>query len=232
MNYKTNDRTGLTTGVGGVCLPAQPTTHPPPRVKQKDWELNAEALTLLLALLDGDPLCAAEKYVRIQARLTKFFECRGVCDPAQLTDLTFDRVGRRLSQREQVQTEQPIRYFYGVARNVLREYYGRQEPHGLSLEELVQADHPREDPHERQARLAQRLEHEQWLERLSRQVQQLPAASRKLLLAYGWGESRARMARRKALAAQLGITPNALKIRAYRIRATLEKRLLEEALPR
>jgi DNA-directed RNA polymerase specialized sigma24 family protein len=203
--------------VGEVCL-----------AHHKRWELTPEAFGLLLAAFDAEPEQAGAAYVRVYERLCKYFECRGCVTPEELADETLNRVARRLAEGETIRAEQPLPYCYGVARNVLREARTRPESNWQSLAELPSAAHPREDPHERRAQLHQRAEKERWLELLADCVAGLPAPSRALLSAYDGGEQRTRIEQRRALAEALGITTNALKIRVFRIRAGLEKRLLEQ----
>ena len=54
-------------------------------------------------------------------------------------------------------------------------------------------------------------------------MQQLPPANRELVLKYYHEEKRAKIEHRQKLAEQLGIAVNALRIRAHRIRHTLEE---------
>jgi len=60
------------------------------------------------------------------------------------------------------------------------------------------------------------------LDHLDGCLQQLTAADRALILDYYAGDDRDRIARRRALAARLHLTPNAIAVRACRIRDRLE----------
>jgi len=60
------------------------------------------------------------------------------------------------------------------------------------------------------------------LDRVDRCLQQLDADERTLILEYYQGEQRTKIEQRRKLAARLGLTPNALSIRACRIRGRLE----------
>ncbi len=63
---------------------------------------------------------------------------------------------------------------------------------------------------------------ERRLECLDQCLEELPADQRRLIVDYYADAQRQRIERRRALAGHLGITMNALAIRAYRIRDTLQ----------
>ncbi|MCG3160284.1 MAG: hypothetical protein JMDDDDMK_01353 [Acidobacteria bacterium] len=189
------------------------------------WEMTEEAFRALLARLDADWDRAGEKYAMLRQKLAKFFECRGCHTPADLADETINRVARRLAEGEEILADEPARYFYGVARNVLREYQESRARQSFSLDDLSLAEHPRHDPVEAQARIEFRGQHERRLEQLESCLEQLPPAHRDLLLAYYRGEQRDRIEGRRELAERLGITVNALKIRVFRLRETLARRV-------
>lgn len=196
-----------------------------PRRRRPGWELNREAFANMLARLDADEERAAEKYSKICERLAKFFECRGCASPSDLTDETVNRVARRLHEGEEIRADEPMLYFYGVARNVLRERVYRSGAKFLSLDDLLPSQHPCEDPHRLLDEFNARRGRERLLECLSRCLDELPAQSRELLLEYYSDEKQARIEWRKQMADSLGITVNALKIRVFRIRRTLERRM-------
>jgi len=54
-------------------------------------------------------------------------------------------------------------------------------------------------------------------------MRKLSDESRELVLRYYQADGRQKIEERKQLAEELGIAPNALRIRAYRIRAALQK---------
>src|SRR5262249_53512016 len=65
-------------------------------------------------------------------------------------------------------------------------------------------------------------EKERWHECLTRCMQSLDSDHRELIVGYYTGEQRVKINNRRAMAARLGITMNALSIRACRIRDKLE----------
>jgi RNA polymerase sigma factor (sigma-70 family) len=181
---------------------------------KKDWVVTQESFDALLAWLDPNRERAAERYEDIRSRLIKLFTCRGCYEPEDLADETINRVIKRLKDIEASFTGDPARYFYGVANNVHKEYL-RRKP----------APHPPIAPES-----SEQIERE--YECLERCMEELTADNRQLVLQYYQREKRARIDHRKQLAEQLGIALNALRIRAHRLRTSLQECLqncLEEA---
>ncbi|HEY0545969.1 MAG TPA: hypothetical protein VGC91_11375 [Pyrinomonadaceae bacterium] len=171
------------------------------------WFLSKEAFDRLLAWLDADRERAAAKYERIRRSLIKIFACRGCPEAEDLADDTFNRVARKVDEIAATYAGDPALYFYGVAHNVHLEYLRkklRQTP--PPLPPPVQNDEPGAE-----------------YECLESCIQQLPPASRELVLEYYQEEKQAKINHRKQLAERLGIALNALRIRAYRIRLTLQE---------
>ena len=179
--------------------------------------LTREGLEALLAFLDpDDPERAGERYQEIRQRLVKLFECRGVTPPEEPADETMDRVARRLAEGEQVRTSERMAYFHGVARNVLREHWARQRKRPVAL----MPDHERaaHDP----AGSAEDGEAESRFRCLEGCLAALPAEMGRVITVYYVQTGAEKIARRKELAAQLGISTDALWARAHRIRSRLE----------
>ena len=168
-------------------------------------ELTREAFDRLLGWLDQDRDRAADKYEEIRIRLIKVFETRGCANCEDLTDDTIDRVARRVHEISGTYEGNPALYFHGVARMVYLEYL-RKRP------KLIPATC---------ADAGQEIEHrynclEDCLNRLS-------PGNRELILNYYEDESRIAGDPRKEIAARLGISPNAVRIRAHRIRESLSR---------
>jgi DNA-directed RNA polymerase specialized sigma24 family protein len=180
--------------------------------------LTREGLEALLAYLDTDRDRAGEKYEEIRHRLMKLFECRGIVPSEEPADETIDRVARRLAEGEQIRAASPAAYFYGVARNVLRERWAlqRERREGPTPGQLPAGPGPEvaaeiDDAEHRSACLEKCLD-------------TLPAETQRLVVEYyrqGGGASK--IVGRKALAATLGISTNALWVRAHRARSRLER---------
>jgi DNA-directed RNA polymerase specialized sigma24 family protein len=185
------------------------------------WTLTGPAFDDLLAALDADRVRAADKYERIRQRLTKLFEWRGCLNADELTDRTFDRVARRLSEGATITAADAYLFCHGVALNVLREHWrSPARTADVILPEdsrLVALDAARAAES-----AAARIEHERLLDRLASCLDALPPESRRLVAAYHLRET-GQIAARKAIAADLGLPLNALRIRVFRLRQALER---------
>ena len=179
----------------------------------KDWALSQEAFNALLDWLDPDREQAGIKYEEIRRRLITIFSGRGCVEAEDLADETINRVTSKLNEIEKEFSGDRTRYFFGVANKVYLEYLRRKLPHPPSLSS-VNSD---------------RVELEYRC--LERCMEQLSTEHRELLLQYYGAEGRAKIEQRKLLAEKLGVAPNALRIRAYRIRLALQE-CLEKCVER
>src|SRR6185369_10056856 len=180
---------------------------------KKKWELSKEAFDALLTWLDSDREQAALKYEKIRGGLIKIFTGRACVEPEDLADETINRVARKLKEIEQDFSGDRARYFFGVANKVHLEHLRRKLPQAMPP--------PANDP--------DRIELE--YNCLERCIERLSGENRDLLLRYHGAESRTDTDHRRALAEELGIAPNALRIRVYRIRMTL-KECVEKCIER
>lgn len=195
--------------------------------RKKSWVLTQEALDKLLACLDADRDQAARKYENIRRKLIKHFECRGCYSPEDQADETINRVARRIYEGQEIWAYDPASYFYGVARNILREYWGSPEREFSPLESLPPMAHPSEDALKQKQKEAERLSLERRLAILERCLQDLSPENRQIIISYYQGERGERIENRKRLAVSLGLPTNALRIRAHRIREKLERSVAE-----
>jgi DNA-directed RNA polymerase specialized sigma24 family protein len=174
------------------------------------WSLSPESFQRLLAALHPDPGEAAERYEVLRRKLTKLFQWRGCAHAEDLVDATFDRVARRLEEGAVVAPGDVTAYLHGVAVHVAQEYWRgavREQPLPDRVLEAP-APAPAAAPDERS------------LECLDECLATLPPGGRALLERYhapGGGQ----IAARKALAREHGLTPLALRLRAFRLRNTL-----------
>ena len=166
----------------------------------------------LLRLLDADPGRADERFAQLRDRLVRLFLWRGSTDPDALADETLERVSAKLAEGVEVAASDPFRYVAGFARRVGLEAHRRARRERSALEA---AGH--EPPG-----IGIGPEDEQRLGCLDRCLDLLSDAERRHVLRFYRGEKGQRIAERKALAAELGITANALRIRAHRWRLRLE----------
>jgi DNA-directed RNA polymerase specialized sigma24 family protein len=153
-------------------------------------------------------LWAAPAYQRLRGQLVRIFARRGCTCPEDLADETISRVVARLPEVSQTYVGDPIRFFYGVARNVFREYSRR--PATVPLDERLEIP----------ASLAGRPDSkdEEAQDCLDRCLSKLSEADRRLIRDYYQFGSRARIEGRMAMAAGAGISINTLRVKAYRIR--------------
>ena len=192
------------------------------RAAQGARELTPEAFDRLLGALDADRDRAGAIYERIRHKLMSLFRWRGCRSPEELADRTIDRVARRLGGGVELRVADPYLYFHGVALNVLREHWREPDREHDVLDDSSRAQAAIPDSESELQHLEARAAAEQRLECLTRCVRHLSAESRRLIEAYHCGSTEARIGTRKALADELGIPLNALRIRAYRIRASLQ----------
>jgi DNA-directed RNA polymerase specialized sigma24 family protein len=172
----------------------------------KDWILTQESFDALLGWLDPEREKAGRKYEEIRLRLIKLFTCRSCHEPEDLADETINRVTRKLNEIETDFKGDRVPYFYAVGNNVFMEYLRRRlTPPPPPTVVMEKSDVERE------------------FACLERCLAALESEQRELVLNYYQEEKLAKINRRKLLAEKLGIAPNALRIRAYRIRAALQK---------
>ena len=181
--------------------------EPPPTPKNK-WVLTQDAFELLLSQLASDRDQAGDKYELLRRKLVKFFEWRRCASPEDLADETLNRIARNLESGEKIRDFGP--YCAGIARRVFLEHL-RQREHERSLQAMPAASGASVGELERRATCLETC------------MRALTPDSRQLILDYYQEEKHARIEARKVIAAQLGIPLNALRIRAYRIRAQLEQ---------
>ncbi len=186
----------------------------PANSMNKNWDLTRESFEALLAWLDPNREVAGQKYEDIRTRLIKIFACRGCYEPEDLADETINRVTNKLEEIEATFIGERARYFYGVANKVHLEYL-RKRP----APPLPAVANTSEEA-ERRYRC------------LDLCASKLTPENRELVFQYYQEEKRAKIEHRKYLADRLGIAVNALRIRAHRIRKSLQdcvSECLEEA---
>jgi len=190
--------------------------------KKKDWALTPNAWRQLLTWLDQGTDSSGERYLEMRRRLVRYFDRRNCLTPDELADETLNRVARRLEEEGSMIGQTPAHNCYIVARFVFHEYLRRVESHEVSLEELPDERLPLlhaialDKINEGKAR-------EKVMGCLERCLHGLEQDNYQLISEYYRGEQQVKIENRRALAARLGITVNALSIRACRIRDRLEE---------
>jgi RNA polymerase sigma factor (sigma-70 family) len=184
----------------------------PEPVRKSDWVLTQSAFQQLLDWLDGGADSGGERYLEIRRRLVHYFDRKNCASPEELADDTLNRVTRRLEEEGSITGDAPAQYCYIVARYVLLEFL-RQRNREQSI--IVEPAAPQDASQEKR-------EAEQRSEVLQRCIQNLASQDRELIVGYYQGEHRIKIENRRSLASKLGISINALSIRACRIRDKLE----------
>lgn len=189
----------------------------------KKTELTGEPFADLLKAFGDDPDSDGANYLSIRRRLITFFDRKNADFPEDLADETLMRVARRLNEEGRIDGD-PARFCYITARFVFHEWIRESsrtvnaEPHHVE----IAAPAADEERKLRELRLSC----------LEKCVASLDAAKKDLITKYYLGARREKIDNRRELAVRLGITTNALMIRASRIRERLEecvKNCLERA---
>lgn len=188
----------------------------------RDPAIPPESFDEILAWLNPDRDLAGSIYVQLREDLTKIFTWNRCPDPEGLTDEVFDRVAKKIHHLRDSYVGDPKLYFYGVARNLIKEI-----PKKVKMQMSLQGTEPASDPRSE-------LEQETAAMRedcLRSCLQKLSEDKRELILAYYAKEKQAKIDHRTEMAQRLGISVETLRVKAYRIRGTLEQ-CIERCLER
>jgi DNA-directed RNA polymerase specialized sigma24 family protein len=187
-------------------------------IDRLDTDATGNAFTRLLHWLDDGADSQGERYLEMRGRLVAYFDRRNRPAPDLLADETLDRVSKTLEESGRIQVTPPARYCYVVARFVLLEDIRRANRY-VPFDEASPAVHSTPAPTAAGGSDAA----QQSLACLGRCLGTLAAADRDLIVEYYRDAKRQRIERRRALAERRGISMNALGIRAWRLRASLER---------
>lgn len=187
-------------------------------VEQEERGLTETAFARLLEWLDDGTDSQGERYLEMRRRLVAYFDRRNRFFADELADETLNRIARTLETSGSIAVRPPARYCYVVARFVMLEDI-RRERRQVHVDEarmasigavcpVVGGDDASAD--------------ERRLDCLDQCLDTLKPDQRELAVEYYRDAKRRRIDRRRDLAMRLGISINALGIRASRIRSTLE----------
>jgi DNA-directed RNA polymerase specialized sigma24 family protein len=188
-------------------------------VEREEPTLTQVAFTRLLEWLDDGTDSHGETYLEMRRRLVTYFDRRNRPSADALADEALNRIGKTLEKSGSIATTPPARYCYVVARFVLLEDL-RQGRRSVQFDEASgtnSVEWGRTAGEDEAASVQERR-----LECLDRCLRTLKADQRELVIDYYRDAKRQRIDRRRDLAVRLGVSMNALGIRACRIRGTLE----------
>jgi DNA-directed RNA polymerase specialized sigma24 family protein len=195
----------------------------PQRTLQEGRVLGPIAFQRLLAWLDDGRESNGGTYLEMRRRLVAYFDRRNRLSSDDLADETLNRVAHTLETDGAIATTPPARYCYVIARFVLLEDIRRERATGRAAGAWVRDPSivPTRELPSPEADAGAAMQ-EQRLECLDRCLDQLKPEQRDLAIEYYRDTRREKIDRRQGLARRLGVTMNALAIRASRIRSTLE----------
>lgn len=187
------------------------TTHK----QNRSADLREQTFRRLLVWFDQGVDTNGQSYLAIRERLLGYFDRKNCLNADELADETLNRVARRLDEEGgNIETETPAKYCYIVARFVFMEHLRANEKEMAALDNAGrQTKVMSNEDRDRKEKMLACLDH---------CAAKLESSQRELIFGYYSGEQRVKIENRRSLAQTLGITVNALTIRACRIRDKLE----------
>ncbi len=185
--------------------------------QKKNWTLNPNAFRKFLAWLDEGVDSAGQKYVEMRQRLVSFFDRKNCLSPDELADETLNRVARRLEEEGSITSESPAKYCYIVARFVFMESLRGMDKNSVPLDEILHQTLAVGETEKEELEVKEKM-----LNCLEQCTGKLEPDNRRMIIRYYFGEEKVKIQNRRALAEHLGVTVNALSIRACRVRDKLE----------
>jgi RNA polymerase sigma factor (sigma-70 family) len=171
--------------------------------------INKEEFEKFLYWLNKNREIAGQKYESIRLRLIKIFYARGCSSAEELADETINRVIKKVDKIAETYEGDPASYFYGVAKNVFREYTRRPKTEELP-DIIAQAE-------------TSVAENDTYNRCIRKCLNKIKPEQLKLLTKYYKGKKGDKIARRKEIEQNLDITNRTLRIRIFRIKKILYK---------
>jgi hypothetical protein len=173
--------------------------------------LTDEKFEALLRWLNSNRELAGKEYEAIRNKLVGMFTAEGFSDAAALADETIDRVADRLAEIEAEYEGQPVRYFRGVARNIIFEERRRKE---IPTDKLPERPTRNVDVTEEYTCLLRCLKF-------------LKPKDRDFILDYHVYDGADKITNHLTMAEELGVSVIYLRVKAHRARISLEKCVLD-----
>ena len=165
---------------------------------------------------------SGERYLELRQRLVAYFDRKNCAAAEELADETLTRVAEKFHEKGGITNLSPAHYCYVTARFVFLEYLRRAEHKHISLEGQSESGHRSVEPSVRPQQDPVTAANEKMLDCLDRCLKRLTTEESSLILEYYQGEQQEKIQRRAQIAVRLGVSANALSIRACRIRNKLE----------
>jgi hypothetical protein len=190
---------------------------------RQDLEASERVSRQFLDWLDEGANSNGQRYLEVRRRLELYFDRKNCVEPAELADETLNRVGKKLKESGAVTEVRPLQYCYIAAKLVFLET--------LSGEKRSPFHRPLNgsNPSNNSGQVGTGLQTDSAPEnngkiagRLEECLKNLPNVDRELFVDYYRGKPLEKAGNRAALATRLGLTANALSIRACRVRQKLE----------
>lgn len=178
-------------------------------------EFDQESFDSLLSWLHPDREVAGQVYETLHRDLIKMFVWTGCRDAEGLADKTINVVVKKLPELENHYKGDPRLYFYGVARNLIK-----QEQELIKRRKEINIDEI--DMHVAISDIETEAETEKE-DCLLKCLELMSADNRDFLLRYYEGDRHAKIEMRQRMSSELGISTQTLRVRAFRLRATLER---------
>ena len=170
--------------------------------------ITKDSFDALLEWLHPDRDEAGQRYEVIRAGLIRIFVSHGLADAEHYADETVDRVIKRLPEIRETYVNDPVKYFHGVARNIIREAFRRKEIPTDVLPECLPL---------------RRSDTSELAECLRKCLRSLPEEKHELIHDYHIYDGRQKIESHREMAGELSITVGALRTRAHHVRISLEE---------
>ena len=186
---------------------------------KKNWAITSSAFARLLEWLDEGKNSDGRNYLEMRQRLVAYFDRKNCLTPDELADETLNRVARRLEEEGKIESETPAKYCYITAKFVFMESLRGADKKNVPLDDVLKQSPSNQfaTAEDEEKKLKEKM-----LDCLEECTGKLESANRDIIINYYYGEERIKIENRRALAERLGISTNALTIRACRIRGKLE----------
>ena len=181
---------------------------------KKIWELDPLAFEEMLDWLDKDRNTAGHKYEAIRLRLIKVFNYRGCSDGESLADIVIDRVTRKAESLKKNYQGDPAHYFLSVAGKVYLEY--RRNPEMIELSPDIAEQNNKHAEEDIQPEY-------DCLKKCLAEISKSEIDRHLIIGYYSAADGEKNKISRKNLAEKLGLTMDALKVKACRLRQRLER---------